>query len=60
MIIKIEDYYGNDLCSFFAEVRPFDFKRFVNCNISDRHIDEDGNEYIRIQIDTRIKAGNYE
>jgi hypothetical protein len=46
MIIKIEDYYGNDLCSFFAEVRPFDFKRFVNCNISDRHIDEDGNEYI--------------
>ena len=61
MKIVIEDYFGNDLCSFFAEVRPIDylddgFKRFNNCDIADRDIDEDGNEYIRIQLTNPLIA----
>lgn len=53
--IQIEDYYGNDLCSFVAN--PFDeenivsaFGKFDRCDIADIDEDEDGNEVVRVQL----------
>ena len=54
MRIKIEDYYGNDLCEFhiktLSDLNQID--GLINCNIADIDLDEDEEEYIRIQIDT--------
>jgi len=58
MKIKIEDYYGNDLCELdintFKDLSEID--NLVNCNIADVDTDEKGKEYLRIQMDTRIKV----
>ena len=65
MKIKIEDYYGNDLCSFvvynnnqyYDDDVEIENESLKDCNIADKDIDENGHEYVRIQMDTRIKAG---
>jgi len=58
MRIKIEDYHGNDLCELhintFKDLSEID--NLVDCNIADVDTDENGKEYLRIQMDTRIKA----
>jgi len=53
--IKIEDYYGNDVCSFL--VNPFDeentinaFGKFDGCDIADIDKEEDGTEVVRVQL----------
>ena len=67
MKIVIEDYFGNDLCSFFIpdeEVHPSQgirpvkpiVSRLKNCDIADKDIDEDGNEYIRVQLTSPLIA----
>ena len=63
MKIVIEDYFGNDLCSFFAGIdsRYLDdncvgLLQFKNCDVADKDIDEDGNEYIRIQLTNPLIA----
>ena len=52
--IQIEDYYGNDLCSFVAN--PFDeenvisaFGKFDGCDIADVD-EEDGMSVVRVQL----------
>jgi len=52
--IQIEDYYGNDLCSFVAN--PFDeenvisaFGNFDGCDIADLD-EEDGMSVVRVQL----------
>ena len=58
MIIKIEDYFGNDMCELhiktFTDLCQID--NLIDCNIADVDIDDDGKEYLRIQIDTRVKV----
>jgi len=55
MKIKIEDYFGNDMCEFhistFTDLCQID--NLIDCNIAD--VGDDGKEYLRIQMDTRIK-----
>ena len=58
MKIVIEDYYGNDLCSlvvynnheYYDDDVAIETGSLKNCDIADKDIDEDGNEYIRIQL----------
>ena len=45
MKIIIEDYNGNDLCSFEA----FEIKNFKDCSVADIDLDENGVEYMRLQ-----------
>lgn len=52
--IQIEDYYGNDLCSFVAN--PFDeenvisaFGKLDGCDIADLD-EEDGMSIVRVQL----------
>ena len=45
MKVIIEDYNGNDLCSFEA----FEIKDFKNCSVADIDLDENGVEYMRLQ-----------
>ena len=47
MLVIIEDYNGNDLCSFEA----FEIKDFKNCSVADIDEDEEGIKYIRLQIE---------
>ena len=56
MKIVIEDYYGNDICSF--KVNTFannngvdDIGEFEGCNYADMELDEYSEPYIRIQLD---------
>lgn len=56
MKIVIEDYYGNDICSFkvntFAKNNGVDdIGDFVDCNYADMDEDENGEPYIRIQFE---------
>ena len=53
MKIVIEDYYGNDLCSFEVPVYFAGIYADNNCSVADVDIDENGNEYIRIQLDEK-------
>tara|TARA_R100000388_G_C7101434_1_gene92279 strand:+ start:21 stop:194 length:174 start_codon:yes stop_codon:yes gene_type:complete len=53
MKIFIEDYNGNDLCSFEVPVYFAGIYAENNCSIADVDIDENGNEYIRIQLEVR-------
>ena len=54
MKIKIEDYNGNDLCEFnintLTNLSQID--NLIDCNISDVDIDEDGKEYLRVQLNS--------
>lgn len=56
MKIKIEDYYGNDLCELdintFKDLSEID--NLVNCNIADVDTDEKGEQYLRIQMNTKV------
>ena len=47
MKVMIEDYNGNDICSFECS----DFKNPINCSIADIDEDEEGIHYIRIQLE---------
>ena len=50
MKIVIEDYRGNDLCSFAIDnISGGDIKDFKDCNHADIDEDENGDLYIRIQ-----------
>lgn len=56
MKIKIEDYYGNDICSFkvntFASNNSLqDIGEFEGCSYADMDIDEYSEPYIRIQLE---------
>ena len=44
MKIVIEDYYGNDLCSFEVPVYFAGIYAENNCSVPDVDIDENGNE----------------
>ena len=46
MKIIIEDYNGNDLCSFEA----LEINNFKDCNVADIDVDEKGIEYMRLQL----------
>ena len=54
MKIKIEDYFGNDLCSFEVDgsVEKLPLK-LVNCNIADIEEEETGEPYVRVQLETQ-------
>lgn len=56
MKIQIEDYFGNDICSF--KVNTFtkknglvDIGEFEDCNYADMEEDENGEPYVRIQLE---------
>ena len=53
MKIIIEDYNGNNLCELhidtFTDLCEID--NLIGCNIADVDEDDDGNEYLRIQLD---------
>tara|TARA_Y100001938_G_C7975148_1_gene371367 strand:+ start:627 stop:824 length:198 start_codon:yes stop_codon:yes gene_type:complete len=56
MKIVIEDYYGNDICSFkvntFANNNGLqDIGEFENCNYADMETDEYSEPYVRIQLE---------
>ena len=52
MKIVIEDYNGNNMCELhidtFNDICEID--NLINCNIADVDEDENGNEYLRIQL----------
>ena len=50
MKVIIEDYYGNDLCSFEA----YEIKNFKDCSLADIDEDEEGINYMRLQINNKI------
>ena len=62
MRIVIEDYNGNDLCSF--EVPSYEYTRWLdsmpmitkqwNCSLADVDTDDNGKEYLRIQLNEKI------
>lgn len=56
MKIQIEDYRGNDICSF--KINTFanddgiaDIGDFIDCNYADMDEDENGEPYIRVQLE---------
>ena len=56
MKIQIEDYRGNDICSFkintFADDDSIaDMGDFKDCNYADMDEDENGDLYIRVQLE---------
>jgi hypothetical protein len=56
MKIKIEDYYGNDICSFkvntFADNNGLqDIGEFIDCSYADMEVDEYSEPYVRIQLE---------
>jgi hypothetical protein len=52
MKIVLEDYYGNDLCELhidtFTDLCEID--NLIGCDIADVDTDDNGNEYLRIQL----------
>ena len=52
MRIQMEDYYGNDICSFVVNELQ-DISQFVDCNYADMEVDEHSEPYIRIQLDKK-------
>ena len=56
MKIKIEDYFGNDICSFVVNESENnngvnEVSDFVDCNYADMEVDEHSEPYIRIQLE---------
>ena len=56
MKIKIEDYYGNDICSFVVNETQnnnglADISNFVDCSYADMEVDECSEPYVRIQLE---------
>ena len=56
MKIVIEDYNGNDLCEIHIKISKDGFdlyyiEKLVDCNIADADTDDNGEEYLRIQLD---------
>jgi len=56
MKIKIEDYFGNDICSFVVNESENnngvnEVSDFVDCNYADMDTDEYSEPYIRIQLE---------
>jgi len=54
MKIKIEDYNGNDLCELNINTftNLLQINNLIDCNIADIDVDEDGKEYLRIQLES--------
>tara|TARA_R110001592_G_scaffold174378_1_gene413213 strand:- start:570 stop:734 length:165 start_codon:yes stop_codon:yes gene_type:complete len=52
MKIIIEDYKGNDMCELHIDTLTdlCEIDNLINCDIADVGVDEDGNEYLRINI----------
>ena len=56
MKIQIEDYYGNDICSFKVNTLTNnnglqDLGDFVDCSYADMEVDENSEPYVRIQLE---------
>jgi hypothetical protein len=56
MKIVIEDYYGNDICSFVVNESQNnnglqDISQFADCSYADMEVDEYSEPYIRIQLE---------
>ena len=56
MKIKIEDYFGNDICSFVVNETQnnnglADISNFVDCSYADMEVDEYSEPYVRIQLE---------
>jgi hypothetical protein len=63
MKIQIEDYRGNDICSF--KINSFanddgiaDIGDFIDCNYADMDEDENGDLYIRVQLEKEDFTNN--
>lgn len=52
MIIIVEDYNGNELCKL--DINTFkdisEIENLIGCDIADVDKDEQGNEYLRLQL----------
>ena len=57
MKIVIEDFYGNDICSFESSGTSLkgSLENLVNCSIADIDGDDFGIDYIRIQLERKLK-----
>ena len=58
MRIQVEDYYGNDICSFVVNEEENnnglqDISQFVDCSYADMEVDEYSEPYVRIQLDKK-------
>ena len=58
MRIQVEDYYGNDICSFVVNESQNnnglqDISQFVDCSYADVEVDEYSEPYVRIQLDKK-------
>jgi len=56
MKIQIEDYYGNDICSFVINPSQNnnglqDIEDFKDCSYADMEVDEYSEPYVRIQLE---------
>ena len=56
MKIKIEDYFGNDICSFVVNESENnnglkEVSDFVDCSYADMEVDEYSEPYVRIQLE---------
>lgn len=56
MKIKIEDYFGNDICSFVVNESENnnglkEVSDFVDCSYADMEVDEYSEPYFRIQLE---------
>jgi len=56
MKIVIEDYYGNDICSFVVNETQNnngveEVSDFTDCNYADMEVDEYSEPYVRIQLE---------
>ena len=51
MKVIIEDYNGNDVCSFRIPLLTNNLDMLEGCNIADIDIDEESNSYVRIQLE---------
>jgi len=55
MKIVIEDYNGNDICSFRIPLLTNNLDMFEGCSLADIEVDEESNSYMRIQLDRENK-----
>ena len=58
MKIIIEDYNGNDICSFRIplltnnlDMNDINTALFEGCSLADIDVDEESNSYVRIQLE---------
>ena len=56
MKIILEDYNGNDLCELHIDTFTdlCQIENLIDCNIVDVDTDEQGNEFLRLQLNKTI------